>query len=356
MSAFSETFGEARDKFREAVTAAGTSPDSIPHPTAGPDGSSLAIDYAWIGSDRASKAIVLVSGTHGVEGYFGSAVQTEWLRRREFALLPKDTAGLLIHAVNPYGFAWQRRVNEDNVDLNRNWLDFTRALPANLAYDELDADLCPNEWDLAAQQRTGARLNAWIGAHGVAAMQQAVSGGQWNHPNGLFYGGDRSSWSRQSLSHILQSRLSQMARVVILDFHTGLGPFGYVEPIIHYARSERGFARIRSWVGGAAKSVHGDGSVSAEVIGDWLTAVPGLLPSVEIDGVSLECGVGPIEGVLAALRADAWLHVYGDPLAPKAAPVKAQMRAAFYSDDPMWRGMALGQGLAMCRTAFGAFE
>ena len=72
--------------------------------------------------------LVTVSGTHGVEGFFGSAVQVEWLRRIKGAALPGDIAALHIHAINPYGFSWLRRTNEDNVDINRNWMDFDAPL------------------------------------------------------------------------------------------------------------------------------------------------------------------------------------------------------------------------------------
>jgi hypothetical protein len=82
--------------------------------------------------------------------------------------------------------------------------------------------------------------------------------------------------------------------------------------------------------------------------------MPDLLPDALVDAVALECGVRPITEVAHALRADAWLHAHGDPLSPEARPIKAMMRAAFHADDPMWQGMALGQGLAACRAAVGS--
>ena len=36
---------------------------------------------------------------------------------------------VLLHAINPWGFSWARRVTEDNVDLNRNFRDFSRPAP-----------------------------------------------------------------------------------------------------------------------------------------------------------------------------------------------------------------------------------
>jgi hypothetical protein len=194
---------------------------------------------------------------------------------------------------------------------------------------------------------------AWIGRHGEAKYQLAVSGGQWKHASGLFYGGREPSWSRKLLAEVMTSRLKSAARVCVLDFHTGLGPYGYAEPIIGVAREDPGYARTRSWIGAAAKSIHGDGSISAQIQGDGLSVLPALLPHAVVDAVALECGIRPIREVAEALRADAWLHAHGDPCSAAAAPIKRMIRDAFHSADPLWQGMALGQGLAACRAAIG---
>jgi hypothetical protein len=226
-------------------------------------------------------------------------------------------------------------------------------LPANPAYDEISGDLCPSDWSAGAQQETWQRLQAWIGRHGFAAFQKAVSGGQWTHPTGLFYGGRRASWSRDTLTGIVTANLARVARISVLDFHTGLGPYGYAEPIIGQRRADLAFIRARSWIGAGAKSLYGDGSVSAEIKGDGLTALPRLLPHAMVDAIALECGIRPIIEVAQALRADAWLHAHGDPLSEAAKPIKHMIRAAFHSDDPLWQGMALGQGIAACHAAIG---
>jgi hypothetical protein len=358
MSCFSETYAEARDKFLSAARGAGAHLTRHTLNQRGPDNGELSTDVAFVGPSDARAVLVTISGTHGVEGFFGSATQVEWLVRGESSEL-KGLAALHIHAINPYGFAWLRRTNEDNVDINRNWVDFGTKLPTNAAYDELAEDLCPPDWSPQAQAQTGARLQAWIGrhgVHGVRTFQKAVTEGQWTHPRGLFYGGTGISWSRQTLTDILTSNLRRASRVCVLDFHTGLGPYGYAEPIVGRRREDPGFARTRAWIGGAAKSLFGDGSVSAEIRGDGLTAIPGLLSHAQVDTVALECGIRPIDEVALALRADAWLHAYGDPLHTNAKPIKAMIRAAFHCDDPVWQGMAVGQGLAACRAALGGLR
>jgi hypothetical protein len=355
-TSFSNDYAEARAKFLDAARSAGAVMSSFGLDKRGPEGIELSTDVAWLGSRSAKSVIVTISATHGVEGFCGSAVQTEWLRRVKSAALPEDVAALYIHAINPYGFAWLRRANETNVDINRNWVDFTSALPTNALYEELSQDLCPSDWSEASQTQTGARIAAWIqrqGPNGQAIYQQAVSGGQWDHPRGLFYGGRDVSWSRKTLTDILTSKLDLAKRVCVLDFHTGLGPYGYAEPIIGFRRDTLEFARTRSWIGGGAKSLYGDGSVSSKIIGDSLSAVPALLANASVDVVALECGIKPLKEVALALRADAWLHAYGDPLSPEGRRIQRQMREAFHSDDLMWQGMALGQGLAACQAALG---
>jgi hypothetical protein len=352
-SAFSRDYAEARRKFRASAAAAGAETQSFPSEHRGPDDLDLSTDTAWVGPRGAHAVLVTISGTHGVEGFFGSAVQIEWLRRSKGMALPADVAALHVHAANPYGFAWLRRTNENNVDINRNWMDFDGPLPANPSYEEISRDLCPADWSETTQQETWRRLQGWIDRHGVAAFQKAVSGGQWTHRSGLFYGGRSASWSRGTLTSIVTANLARASRVCLIDFHTGLGPYGYAEPIVGRRRTDPAFARVRSWIGGGAKSLHGDGSVSAEIKGDGLTALPALLPHAAVDAVALECGIRPMLEVAQALRADAWLHAHGDPLSDAAKPIKRMIRSAFHSEDPVWQGMALGQGIAACQAAIG---
>lgn len=355
-TSFSDDYGKARTKFLDAARNAGAAMSRFELGLPGPTGIELSTDVAWLGPRAAKAVMVTISATHGVEGFFGSATQTESLRRAKSAALPEGVAALHIHAINPYGFAWLRRTNETNVDINRNWVDFTKALPANARYDELSPDLCPADWSEASQAQTGARITAWIkaqGPNGQAIYQQAVSGGQWDHPLGLFYGGRAVSWSRRTLAEILTSNLDLARRVCVLDFHTGLGPYGYAEPIIGFRRDTPEFARTRSWIGGGAKSLHGDGSVSAAITGDSLSAIPALLPNAAVDVIALECGIKPLNEVALALRADAWVHAYGDPRSPEGERIQGVLRGAFHSEDLMWQGMALGQGLAACQAALG---
>lgn len=348
---FGSDYQAARTKFRAAVAAAGGTCVSIPHPERGPDGSDLSTDVAWFGPNTAEKVLVTISATHGVEGFCGSGAQVDWLRRGEAQRLPAGVAALLVHAINPYGFAWHRRVTQENVDLNRNWINFRVPLPANPGYDALSEAICPSQWSEAAVAASTQVLQAYAKQHGAAALQHAVSAGQYKHPQGIFYGGSGPTWSRRTQTEILSTHLKDVAAAAIIDYHTGLGPWGYGEQIITRPPGTPEFARAAQWFGAAVTCPYDGTSLSAAIVGDGLSAASALLPRVALTGIALEVGTRPLQEVLLALRADAWLHAHGDPASPLGRALKAQMRQAFYGDADDWKGMVAGQSLLLCRQA-----
>ena len=349
---FSSDYQAARAKFLRAAGDAGAALESITHPDRGPDGGELATDVAWIGPRDADAVLVTISATHGVEGFCGSGAQVDWLRREEHRRLPDGIAALIIHAINPYGFAWLRRVTNENVDLNRNWVDFNSPRPANPGYDALADVICPGAWTEASQASSGEALSAYARQHGFMALQQALSGGQYTHPLGVFFGGDQPTWSRRVQTGIFERYLRGASRIAIIDYHTGLGPWGHGEQIVvDHPQSER-FGRAASWYGGAITSPFAGGdSTSAEIAGDGLSFAQSFLSHAEVTGMALEFGTKPTMDVLNALRADAWLHAYGDPLSAEGQVIKAEVRDAFFGDADDWKGMIAGQSLLATRQA-----
>jgi hypothetical protein len=350
-SPFAADYQQARKAFLEAAQAQGAALERIAHPERGPDGAELFVDIALIGDPKAEAVLVMISGTHGVEGFCGSGAQVDWLRRGEAQRLPRGVAVLMIHAINPYGFAWLRRTTHENVDLNRNWVEFGAPLPQNPGYDRLKAAIVPQQWSDAAQAEAGAVLMAFAQEHGWPALIQALSGGQYTDPRGIFYGGAGPTWSRQQQTSIIQTYLSNAARVALVDYHTGLGPVGYAEPISTFAGHSAEYRRARAWYGLSVVSLPDGDSASASILGDGLSAAVALLPKAAVTPVALEYGTRPDREVIEALRADAWLHSHGDPLSPEGQAIKRQIRNAFYEDTDLWRGMVLGQSLQACRQA-----
>lgn len=348
---FSASYSEARAKFVAAANSAGGQLERIAHPERGPDGGDLTTDVAWFGPRDADRVLVLISGTHGVEGYCGSGAQVDWLKRGEQTRLAKGTAAMLIHAINPYGFAWNRRVTHENVDLNRNWIDFTKPLPKNPAYAELSDAICPDAWTADAQQQSAVTLMGYAQKNGMPALQQAVSGGQYTHPKGIFYGGNGPTWSRRTQSDIFRARLAGASKIAIIDYHTGLGPWGFGEQIVPVPRDSEAFKRAMRWYGSSVTSPSGGTSSSADISGDGLSAAAALLAHAEVTSMALEIGTVEMMQVLLALRADAWLHAHGDVRSPQGQAIKKQMRDAFFGDSDDWKGMVAGQSLLATRQA-----
>lgn len=351
ISPFSTSYAEARTKFLHAAATADATLWSYEHPLLGPNGETLQTDCAWIGPKDATSVLVLSSATHGVEGFCGSGAQTDWLLRNEHLLLGPHSAVLLIHALNPYGFAWKRRVTHENVDLNRNFVDFNSPLPSNPHYEKLASVITPLDWSEETQVRTRKSILEFARTFGFDELGKTVSGGQHSHPDGIFFGGTEPTWSRLTLEKIFAEHLQHATNIGIVDFHTGLGPTGYAEPIITTHPDSAETHRAFHWFGLAAKTIAGGDSASADIDGDWLSAAPTLLPHARVTGISLEYGTVPSNQVLDALRADNWLHTYGDPKGPEASKIKSQILAAFYVDTDEWRGMVLGQSLMTIRQA-----
>lgn len=99
--------------------------EAIRHQALGVSGENLFTDIVWLGRKDAENVLFLISATHGVEGFAGSAIQHDVLQQLVQTTLPRQLAVVIIHALNAWGFSYQRRVNEDGVDLNRNAFDFT---------------------------------------------------------------------------------------------------------------------------------------------------------------------------------------------------------------------------------------
>jgi Protein of unknown function (DUF2817) len=342
---FSQTYQEARGKFLAATQAAGLDVQSHIHPLLGRDGEPLAMDVVREGPLDAASLLIVSSACHGVEGFCGSGVQTTLLRDRQWraAAAEAGVAVLYIHALNPYGFSWWRRTTQENVDLNRNFHDFSRPLPHNAAYAELAAAIVPAHWPPSAEN--DAPLHAYAAKHGMAKLQEAISGGQYSHPEGIFYGGRNPTWSHLTLRHVLQAHATRCAKLGWIDLHTGLGPSGVGERIFAYRDDAAALARARRWWGDKVTSIYDGSSTSAPLQGlMWLSADQEA-PQAEYTGIALEYGTLPIMEMIGALRADQWLENHPDAPAELRAQIKQQTRDAFYTDTDAWKQQVIEQAL-----------
>jgi hypothetical protein len=336
---FAATYTQARQLFLAAAAGTGAKLTAFRNDRGrAPDGAELHTDVAWIGPRQPESVIVLVSGTHGIEGFCGSACQVGFMREDMMKGVPAGTSFLLVHALNPHGFAHERRVNEDNIDLNRNFVDHSDP-PHNPAYDELHNALVPADWTGQAKKDANRFLAEIAAERGMRYLQEAVTRGQYRHPDGLFYGGTEPAWSHTALRSIVREFLIGIPRVAYIDLHTGLGPRGYGEPIFRGGLDAGALDRARAWYGADELTVSEEGtSSSTPIIGNTASLVARELDSdQELTAITLEFGTLPGNEVLDALRADNWLHLQAGPDEATRKNIKDQIRQAFYPSACDWR-------------------
>lgn len=349
--AFSTSYAQARVKFLEAAATAGVNVQSHAHPLKGAGGEDLAMDVARDGPMDTQNLLIISSACHGVEGYCGSGVQVfalhdaQWLAKARAS----GTAVLYIHALNPYGFSHIRRTTHENVDLNRNFQDFQSPLPENTAYRALHSLALPEQWppDAANQAATA----AFIANNGEAAYQSAITQGQHEFADGLFYGGTSPTWSNTTLRSVLRQHTASSKRVAWIDLHTGLGASGHGERIWAGKDDALAIARARHWWGGGTNgnpatpitSMYDGSSTSAFLTGLMWYSIFQEAPQAEYTGIAMEYGTLPVLDVLQALRAEHWLHNHPEASPELAKQIKAQMLAAFYTDTDAWRGQIVSQ-------------
>ncbi len=378
---FSVDYGTARDRFREAVNRLSIPVESHAIYAKGPQGESLSIDAATFGPSLCRHVVILSSGLHGVEGFLGSAAQLAWLAKFESAAdLPKHVKVVLVHALNPFGFAWLRRCNEKNVDLNRNFLT-DRAFIASTeyresleAYERLQAFLNPayppSSWEpyalkavwriLAAGRSARKRLpgdlqpslfalNA-ITQFGVAELQKTLLVGQYHRQNGLFYGGDGPEETTAWLQERLPIWADGADLTLHIDFHTGLGKRADYKLIIGDRKESPRALWVEERFGGNV----------VEALDDRMTynssgTMAGYFRNRNAGGVyhCLTAEFGTYNGirVLGALRAENQAHFYAAPDSSNYTWAKRQILEVFAPAATDWREVVIEKSLSVIARA-----
>jgi hypothetical protein len=350
VDAFSSSYAQARSKFLDAATQTGLPVLSYQHPLPGRDAEVLALDVALDGARDADKLLIVSSACHGVEGYCGSGVQVHALHDPAFRArcIDAGVAVLYLHALNPYGFSHTRRFTHENVDLNRNFQDFSKPLPANPAYRDLHPLLLPAKWPPGV---VNVAAMAWyIATRGMKAGQAAISSGQYEFADGLFYGGTAPTWSNLTLRLALREHASHTTQAAWIDLHTGLGACGACERgFAGPSDDAAGLARARQWWDGAGATpvtlIGGAASVSAPLTGLLWRALAEECPNTQMTSIAMEFGTQPLMKVLEALRAEQWLTNHRQTPAAQAAQIRQQLLDAFYIDTPEWKEAVVTQAM-----------
>ena len=343
---FSADYLSARQRFRDHASQAGATLHTLPLDARGPRSEALTIDIAWLG-DRAAKRILLhTSGLHGVEAYTGSAVQLAFLR--DLPLLDDDCACVLVHVLNPYGMAWLRRANENNVDLNRNFLPDGEAWSgAPDIYRLIDHVLNPRSPPDRDFFYAKALWQSW--RHGFGPLKQAVAQGQYEFPRGLFFGGHGLEQGPRLYLSWLAENLGNARYLFAIDLHTGLGRWGGDTLLLEAGRGATAPDALGSALGRRLVDVGAKPAVAYEIRGGLGAIMPHALPGVTMDFILQEIGTYPALAVFRALREENRWHHHGEGHLDH--PSKRQILEHLCPASRDWRASAIRLGERLMRQA-----
>ena len=348
------TYDECRARFRLVAEQSGHAIDAHPITARGPFGQELSVDVVTVGALSPRRALVVLSGVHGVEGFVGSALQADLLAGTDPATLPADVGVVVVHAVNPWGMAHDRRQNESNVDLNRNWGRDRREPDHNDAYDEVHAIACPDTPTVPPVDALTGVMGPILAERGAGWVREAITRGQYRHPDGLHFGGDRTEESTAILERVLPDRLASATRVLIVDLHTGHGPYGSLTALSDRPRrSDQDrflraiFPRVEATAGNPEATTRPkSGPIARGIAEDAADAIG--------HATTIEVGTASDAEQLAATYQEQWVHRRGDPDDPAHRAIRRTYRGCFTPDDPAWEADALRNGREHLRAGLDA--
>lgn len=315
----------------------------------------LFIDGAYFPqqSDNTERLLIITSGIHGVEAFCGASLQISYLEEVLSSDVLKSMGVLIIHSVNPYGFQFHRRVDEDNVDLNRN-------ISANQdnfnsfkqAYKDFDGFLNPQQplkigfWaDTVLFVKTLYKLMRY----GRKTIAQVAVGGQYQNPKGIYYGGHERQVNGLLIEQVFSKFGSNYNKILHIDLHTGYGERGHLHLISSKKASElKGFKSLfenfKIDYGADENFYDTSGSfdhLTMSVFANKEIAIPitfefGTLNSQTIMGgfYSLRNSIYENQG-----------HLYGYVNKSSEVEAKKDFMEMFNPSDPLWRDQVHKTGL-----------
>ncbi len=348
---YASDYAGARTRFRAVAAERGAALTSYTHPSAtAPDGGPLVVDVAVLGNPEAPRRLLLVSGTHGLEGQAGSAAQIAYLLAED-APPPADVALVFVHALNPFGFAHMTRTTENNVDLNRNFVDHAAPYPANPGYEDLFPYLVPQDWTFAELQRNRAAVTAFGDTHGRDVLFDTMARGQYTHADGTNYGGNQREWSNLTLERIVADHLAGADKVGLIDWHTGIGDYAAAFFLCFNAEgSDLQGEAVRWWGADRILGQTPHGLKRPDYRGLVFHGLQRFLGGVPLVGAVVEFGT---RGFLMrrALQLDIWLKFRAEADSDRVRLLKADLADAFVPFSAHWREATVNHGLAITRQA-----
>ena len=334
-SCFADNYIDSRQCYLDACREKGLDVRSHVHPLSRTTEVELATDTVYVGDDRLENMLILSSGIHGPELMCGSGCQTGQVINELWRRLPARTGLLFIHALNPWGAANLRRNTEDNIDLARNFIDFSKPPVTNGAYMELHDIFCKDSY---RDYRDA--LKKYVAIEGKGKLISTLMQGQYTHPDGFSFGGKAPCWSNILLCKLLKEYALEAKKIFHIDYHSGIGPYGYGMAVC--MQTGRGLEQARDcfgeWVVAPREATADRPATHHAVAGHPSDGIHAQLQGRNVVSIVLEFGTfDAFENNLDALMDEHWFTFHGCGNNKQQEKIKAAMLKTHYPDDPEWR-------------------
>lgn len=366
---FRENYNESRDAFRDAATALAkkykaASQESFNVPAK--NDKDLTVDMLYIPALKNKKGLIIISsGVHGVEGFTGSAVQRMMMEEFMTGENLAETGFLFIHGMNPYGFKNNRRVTENNIDLNRNSSPDDRLYKTkNTGYPAV-ADLINPQGKVdtfsAGNIFFELRSIRKIISAGMPVLRQAILQGQYEFPQGVYFGGFAPEPQIKSITPFIKKFTAGYPLVMNIDLHTGYGERGTLHLFPDAIKDKKVRAMMEKVFEGY-RIDWGDSKDFYTVTGDF----PGHLEKIITSGVflpmSFEYGTLDSQTTVGSIKS---LHItilenQGFNFGYKSDKIKAEVqmnfREMYFPSSPAWRTKVIKDSRIMTGKALKQFR
>jgi predicted deacylase len=344
------TYEESRELFRASLAPLKQKWPSASLEQVKLKGSDLTVD--WIQApalERSERVLVITTGLHGIEAYAG--VYVLQLIQQEFlpSLDEKNTGLLLVHAINPWGMKYRRRVNGDNIDLNRSFVaEGERRL--NLDYERLRRLFNPlgRLHSLAwAQAVFLFKLAGALATLGAGRIKAGLLSGQYRENLGLYFGGGHTPQESRLMMRLFREAFGAYDRLLHLDMHTGYGPKNTLT-LVNSMREPRSTEELRRVLGYehiAATNPQEFYTIHGDMV-EWLYRLAASeFPGKPFYSTSFEFGTlgdslfDHVRDMFAMISENQSYHF--DASEPAARVVRQRFEQLYLPDDPAWRDAVL---------------
>jgi hypothetical protein len=337
---YSDNYFEARKKF--LLSCELSKWDTNPIPT--DEHNQYFIDFSHYNIEKSDSCLILISGTHGVEGYLGSAIQLAILDSiKENSLQYKENnIGLvLVHALNPYGMEHNRQLTKENINLNRNFIIAPEIHQGvSEKYRICDYLLNPQSIEKGDYYYFHYELLKLIYKYGFKSLKSALASGQYEYPKGLFFGGKELVIEAKILINWLSANLKNKSNIACIDIHSGLGKWGF-DSLLGGVSPKADLSFCKAFKNRTVE-LDPNNSVAYKTNGGLIEALPSLFKDSNVYGLVQEFGTYNILKVLYNIRLE---NYYYNNSSSNILKPNYDLKEIFCPSDPKWRSIVIQRGL-----------